>query len=217
MNEQDRIAMSRTAVEGSIQDPLQFFDFTLAAGEVSPPIFFNYDYFRLLDLNGTSLAVRFGGSGTEAIFLSAGIGYEIPVIIDRLVLRNISALPVTGRIALAVGKITDDRLSLSGNVNVVNAIGTQLETYDRRAATFACSQQAMVAATAAQLFAASATGKSRVIQAGNQDLFIGASNAVTAANGFKVGAGQSFVLPHAREVWGICTLADTVFKYSEEY
>jgi hypothetical protein len=217
MNEQDRLVMSRTAVEGSIQDPLQFFDFSLAAGEVSPPIFFNYDYFRLLDLNGASLAVRFGGSGTEAVFLSAGIGYEIPVIIDRLVLRNISALPVTGRVALAVGKITDDRLSLSSAVSVVNAAGTQLETYDRQAATFACSQQAMVAATAAQLFANSATGKARVIQAGNLDLFIGTSAAVTVANGFKVASGNSFTIPHAREVWGICAGADTVFKYAEEY
>jgi len=217
MNANDLMALSRVAVEGSVQDPLQFFDFTLGAGEVSDPIFFNYDYFRLLELNGGAIAVRFGGSGTQAIFLSAGIGYKCPVILDRVVLRNTTAGVVSGRIAVAVGDITDDRLSLSGNVSVVNATGTQLETFDRQAATFACSQQAMVAATAAQIFANSATGKARVIQAGNLDLFIGTSAAVTVANGFKVAAGNSFTIPHAREVWAICSGADTVFKYAEEY
>jgi len=210
---------NRFASGVAIENPLQFFDFTLPAGTVSEPLYFNYDYFRLLDLSGNSVLVQFGASGSPARFLSAGIGFKVgqDKILNFLQFRNDTGGVVAGRVALAIGDITDDRLSLSGNVSVVNAVGTQLETYDRQSSTFAVSQQSMVAATAAQIFATDATAKARVITAGNQDLYIGVNNTVTTANGFKIGAGQSFTLPHGLETWGICAADDTIFKYGETY
>ena len=49
------------------------------------------------------------------------------------------------------------------------------------------------------------------IQAGNLDLFIGNAIGVTAATGFKVPVGSTYIVPHSAQIFGITAGVDTIF------
>lgn len=212
--------MERIIDNGSTQNPYREYVYTIAPLE-SVKVDYAFNYFRVLELSGSSdLKVRFGGSGSETDFIGTGIGYDAELAYPFVIMRNASATDtMVIRIAIGMGVITDDRVNfvVGSGLPVVNAPSTQLETFDKQASSFASAQVTMTAATAVQIFAADANRKAAVITAGNQDLYINTSNAVTNTNSFKIPAGQSITVGHGLAVWGYCVNADTAFKYEETY
>lgn len=94
-----------------------------------------YNFVRILSSTGnnTSLTYRFGASSIET-YLTVGLGLRFSELLPNLVVRNVSNASVTIRIAEIQGDIYDDRLTISGTVNVQQSPYTTqsvtLETFD---------------------------------------------------------------------------------------
>lgn len=201
MDQKDKDALSRTAVMGTVQNPLQILTYTIAAGAYLENIYFDFDYFRILSLSGGVVHVRFAGNAQPAIFTSAGLGYKCPVVLPYLQLFNPNANPITITIAVAIGDITDDRLNVAGTVI----------TREQQASTFATSQVTLAAATATLISAADPDRAYISIKAGNTDSFYGTSAALTNLNGFKISAGQTYIVNNLANIYLYNVAGDTVF------
>lgn len=113
-----------------IQSPPKQFSFTIPAGAIET-IYYELNFLRILSLSDASaLKIRFGDTGTETDVVGAGVGYAWPYTVSNVFLRNTSGAPITITVAVAVGQIFDDRLNVSGNVQVVNAPATDLDVSD---------------------------------------------------------------------------------------
>lgn len=113
-----------------IQSPPKQFSFTIPAGAIET-IYYELNFLRILSLSDASaLKIRFGDTGTETDVVGAGVGYAWPYTVSNVFLRNTSGAPITVTVAVAVGQIFDDRLNVSGNINVVNAPATVLDVED---------------------------------------------------------------------------------------
>ena len=109
------------------QNPYKQFELTIADGEVFP-IYYSFNFFRILSIStSTGVTIRFGDKGTATDVIGAGIGYELPEPVNVATIVNNSGGSLDITVALAIGKIYDDRLNVSGDINVVNAPGTCLE------------------------------------------------------------------------------------------
>lgn len=192
-----------------VQNPYKEFTETIQAGEIRQ-IFYAHDYFRLLEYTGTpnSLKVRFGSSGSETDFSGAGLGYKMLQAVDRVELRNTDAAPITVKIVLATGTVNDDRLNVSGTVNV-NVTNTPLSVTETNPLTKinvsnAINGNQVSVGTGAQvlLSAANANKIGVTIGAGDTDLFI-AETGVTTANSFKIPANTSMNITTNAAVFGI--------------
>jgi len=105
----------RDLVDG-IANPYKQFNLTIADGEARE-LFYNFNYFRILEItNSTGVSIRFGSSGTPTDVVGAGIGYEMPSVVDRATIINQSGGAITIKLGLAVGRIDDDRLAVSGAI-----------------------------------------------------------------------------------------------------
>lgn len=104
---------------GDITNAYEQFEFTLAAG-ATKEIFFVFNYFRLLEYSGAqdTLNISFGGSPLSSSFIGAGVGLKLPNALGRVVIKNTDSVANTVNIALAVGEVSDDRLTVSGVVQV---------------------------------------------------------------------------------------------------
>lgn len=107
----------------SLQNPYKQFTYTLAAN-AQVEVFYAFNYFRVISFTGTAndLRLRFGGSGSDTEFPGAGIGYELSEAVDRIFIRNTGGGSIDITIALAIGRISDDRLNVSGTVNVTGTV-----------------------------------------------------------------------------------------------
>lgn len=94
-----------------------------------------YNYVRLLECSTQyqNLAFRFGALSIETS-LTLGIGLGFPEIFPSLTITNKTNGTVTLRLAFSVGVITDDRLNITGSVDVNQApysnVQSSLETFD---------------------------------------------------------------------------------------
>ena len=102
---------------GITQPPYQEQTFVIAAG-ARVDYFAVFNYFRPISITGGSLAVKFGDNGLESNYTGVGIGLDLQDTYSRVTLINNGASQMTITVALANGKITDDRLTVSGSVNV---------------------------------------------------------------------------------------------------
>ena len=97
---------------------------TLQPGETRK-VDYVYDSFNLLQASIPEvLEVTFGGAATQTKF-SAGMGYHLSAPVSYIQLFNTSDSPLTIDFSLAVGGITDNRLTVSGTVNT----STKLSAY----------------------------------------------------------------------------------------
>lgn len=110
-------------------------EITLKAGE-QYPFQQPFNAFRLLDSTATDnskVFFRFGGLSHETN-LSPGIGVSFPEVFPHVAIRNETNAPITLRCAFIVGDISDDRLTVSGNVYTVaqplTKSSVSLETFD---------------------------------------------------------------------------------------
>jgi len=108
----------RLNVETAISNPYKQFTYVIPNGAIET-IFYQFNYFRVLNVsNSDGVTIRFGSSGTPTDVVGAGIGYELPSVVDRADIRNQSGSDVTITVACAIGRINDDRLNISGDLNV---------------------------------------------------------------------------------------------------
>lgn len=79
-----------------------------------------YNFLRLLESTGTpdALMFRFGTSSIET-FLSVGIGLGFVETLPSVTIRNLTGSDVKIRISEIQGAITDDRLTVTGNVQTL--------------------------------------------------------------------------------------------------
>lgn len=113
----------------SLASPPKQYTITLAANGGQEKVFYNANYMRVLTLlDPTGVTVRFGDSGTATDIVGAGLGYELPFVVGNITFRNDSATPKTITFAVAIGRIFDDRLNVSGNITVVNTLANALYT-----------------------------------------------------------------------------------------
>lgn len=115
---------------GSIQNPYKEFTVTVGAGQTSEPIAYNYNYFRLLTAGATGIQAKFGDSGQFTDVIGAGIGFKLDQPVQRIQFLNETGGDITITFALAIGLIDDARLSVSGDIAVINGTISPLETND---------------------------------------------------------------------------------------
>lgn len=205
--------------QGSVQNTYKQFSYTLAAG-ASETIFYVFDYFRVLSYTGANntLSIRWGGANADTDFISAGIGYKLNQAVDRVVLKNNDVVPVTIVFAVAVGTISDDRLNVSGTVNVNITGSVPLEILSGATAIYGTS----TVGTSAVLISAAASDKKTVdIQnlgvlstGANANIYVGFTSGVTAANGIKIPLNGFYSIDTAADVYVISDTASTDVRYN---
>lgn len=169
---------------------------TLAAGE-RVQINRVYNYFRVLALSVSTLSVIFGDNPNETPFTGAGLGLALDKTVRNLTLINTGAAPTTITFAVALGKVNDDRLTVSGIVSVLvtgtaNVLinNTAAQSVPVRQTSGSISAAQNTVNTTASIISAANTSKNSVTvkNTGSTDMFVGPST-VTAANGFLIEAG----------------------------
>jgi len=123
MAEQNAYPELRPISDGVLQQFYQEKTITLAAGARIED-FCIYNYFRVLSLSGSGLAVIFGNNQFQTPFTGAGVGLKLDYILPRLTLINTSGVSITLTYAVAVGSVSDDRLNVSGVVTVGGSVST---------------------------------------------------------------------------------------------
>ena len=190
---------------GSVPNPPLQFNRTLIDGQIET-IFYNYNFARILALSATTgVQIVFGQSAQPTDVVGAGVGYEFNYVVPSISIINRSGGPITITMILAIGKIYDDRL------NIVGSITSTVNSFNTLAAS-----QVNVGNSAANLIAASANNRNITIQAGAADLWIGATNAVTAATGLLIPASTTLKLNTKSAVWGIRSGFSTTASIAEE-
>lgn len=121
---------------GSVQAPYWEQIITLQPGETRK-VDYVFDSFNVLNASiSDALQVTFGGAAVQTRF-SAGMGYKLAQPVQYVQLFNTSNSPLTIDFSLAIGGITDNRLTVSGIVNTM----TKLEAYSHvRAGSLATPQ-----------------------------------------------------------------------------
>jgi len=115
---------------GTIQNPPYDELITIKAFEVKD-VFYDFNYFRVTEgvYSRGDIEYRFSETGQPAKFV-AGQAIKLNQVVQRVSIRNTTDEDITITIALGIGDIFDDRLSVSGQLQVVNGVGDTLSTQD---------------------------------------------------------------------------------------
>jgi len=105
---------------GTIQNPPYDELITIKAFEVKD-VFYDFNYFRVTEgiYSRGDIEYRFSETGQPAKFV-AGQAIKLNQVVQRVSIRNTTDEDITITIALGIGDIYDDRLSVSGQLQVVN-------------------------------------------------------------------------------------------------
>ena len=183
--------LTRVIMVNGIGNPYKQFTFTIADG-AQQTLFYDFNYFRILSANVTTgVTVRFGSSGTPTDVVGAGIGYEMPAVVGRADIANNSGGTLTITVAVAIGRIDDDRLNVSGAINVARA--AVLDTIDD--VTLAGATATLIAPSNPlrnELFVTNMSGG---------DIRVGDSN-VAATSGFRIADGATIIMDGIYAVYG---------------
>ena len=167
-----------------IANPYREFTYTVAVSG-QQEILHVHRYFRVMSISGTA-SIRFGASGSKTSVIGAGIGIELDSPTDRVTLINEGAGILTITVALAMGKISDDRLNVSGTVSTLETKGTAIQ--DTADVTLNNGAET-------QLLAAFSTRRAAIIvadPANTVSVRIGKTGAVGAARGALLAPGSVF-------------------------
>lgn len=166
----------------SLRSPPKQFTFVIAGNGGTEKVFYNHNYLRILSITATAgITLRFGDSGTPTDIIGAGIGYELPFIVGNTTIRNDSGAPITITISVAIGRIYDDRLNVSGTVNIANTkaaplyVSAPISSFQASAGT--------VGTGAASLINTATCVRFIVQNSGTTNLYIGDSGLNATFNG----------------------------------
>jgi len=176
---------------GSIQNPYREFTLVIPANSFTDPIRYNFDYFRLLEASGPGVEVQFGSSGETTSVVSAGIGYKLPYVIQECRFANRTGTAITITIALAIGDISDDRLNVSGSLNLSKS--TVIDTR---------SDVTLTAATATQIAPADTARRELIVTNMTGEFIRIGDSGVGATSGARVADGASVTLTGSFAVFG---------------
>jgi hypothetical protein len=205
----------RPIVQGSFQNPYQQFEYTIPANGGQLKIAYAFNFFRCLEASDT-FKVRFGGTGAITQFVGAGLGFRLNEVIQEVLLINDTASPIDITVALAVGEIFDDRLNVSGNINVVNAAGTFIEVLTANNVIQSENSTTVGNGATVQLITGATDQTGAIIQnQGPYDLFLGSTSNVAnlQANGIKIEAGQTYTYEGAYAIRAVTLDGDTTVRY----
>lgn len=206
------ITAKDTIQDGSTKIAYQEYTYTIPVGG-REPVYTVFDYFRVISLSANTLSVQFGGNGIASPWAAAGLGLACENKFDRVTLINTGAAPITITIAVANGHINDDRLTVSGTVSITGIV----QVFWSSATTIATAQTS-VANAATQLIVGSNQNVKVRIYAGDEDLYIGFTNAVTTANGYKIPAGETWECTdthrYTGNIYGIRSVASGVNAFT---
>lgn len=191
-------------------NPYKQFDFTIANKE-RQIFYYNWTFFQILELSATTgVSVIFSGAGgLGSNVVGAGVGFELPQgkFADRVEIVNESGGSLTGSIALAIGKINDQRFTASGVLSVKDQPSTLVTVADTA-----------LSSTAANILAANTARAQAFIT--NLDPVIamrwGDSN-TTTTRGARLLAGATLVLNDTNDIY-MCSESGTpsiAITYSE--
>ena len=173
---------------GSVQAPYLQQEVKIPAGGTHK---FDYVYnsFNLLDADIPDvLDVTFGGAAVQSKF-AAGMAFKLLKPVSYIQFFNTGNQPLTIRFALAIGEILDNRLNISGNVQVIAAQGSSFPVQKTGFSTYE---------------ATSNTGASTLNYGANAQLdVLCTSGTITIDNA----AGVSGLVLSAGQSWSACLAA----------
>lgn len=178
-----------------LSNPYKQFTYTIP-NEESETIFYNFSFFQILELsNATGVEVRFGGSAGFTDITSAGVGYELPTgkITNRVDITNNSGSSIQITVALAIGKINDQRFTASGVVTTRDV-----------ATTFESKPRVIVSTTAISLAGANSDRREIVIYNSSSITTVYLGNSiVTTSAGTPLLPRQTAVFSTTAEIFAI--------------
>lgn len=118
---------NKNITQGQLQTPYDEITFTIPAGGRDRANV-AFSYFRLLNLTGTGLRLRFGQSGSFSSIVGAGIGIDLPEAVSIVEFENTSGADVIFTMAYSMGRINDDRLNFSGSLSISTSLSSPLFT-----------------------------------------------------------------------------------------
>lgn len=184
----DNISLGNVPIGiNSLQNPYQFFTYTIPAGGIQK-IEYAFSFMRVYSLSDAlNTFFRFDDSGNESRFIGAGVALEFPQVAQNLYIRNGSGGNITVELGLAIAKLYDDRLNVSGNVNVVTLASP----------TFTVpADVALPGTTTTLILAANTSRRTALIKASPTNggiIKIGESTA-GASRGFSLAAGEAMTI-----------------------
>ena len=186
--------LTRTILVTGIANPYKQFTYTIADGAIET-LYYDFNYFRILTTSATTgVSIRFGSSGTATDVVGAGIGYEMPAVVNRAEILNNSGGVLTIVVACAIGRIDDDRLNVSGNINVINSPGTVLDVATVSNTVASAADVTLGAASADQILAANADRvEAFITNISGAEIRVGDSS-VTATRGQPLANNQTAII-----------------------
>lgn len=176
----------RQVTSGSLQQFYSETTLTLAAGARNE-IYVVYDYFRVLALTGSGLQVIFGDNQFQTPFTGAGVGLKLSDVVQRLTLVNTSGADITMTYAVAIGNVSDDRLTVSGTINTSEVSPATLPTTADVTVLTTATTQVLAANTARkEAFISNPTVNGSVLRVGDAS--------TGAARGVEIPIGGTLVL-----------------------
>ena len=180
-------------VDSFVQNPYREFTETIPAGQ-SIDVRYDHNSLRILALTaGATLQVQFGQSGSKTSLVGAGMGFEYtdgegrPIALRSVRLFNGGGAPLTVTVGAAIGKVADNRLTVSGT----------LTTIEVKAGTFdSLTDVALTNGSATQLDVSDASRRELIVTnvlANAVSMRVGDSG-VSATNGIELQPGDSVAL-----------------------
>lgn len=190
--------------QGIAQTRYQELTYTIAAG-ARQEIFDVFNYFRVLN-SSAALEVQFGDDAFISRFTGAGIGVRFENAPSRVTIRNPSGAPVAVTIALAMGFIYDDRLNVSGTVNIDGSVTTTTDS-----ALNSVADVVLGAAAQTAIIAANPLRRGVIItNIGSNVVRIGDATNTGAARGARLLQDQSITLETLDAIDGYSASGTTV-------
>jgi len=177
------------------QNPYKEFPITIAANGGIETLYYDYNFIRFLSATSvTGLTARFGQAGTETTVVGAGIGMKFDETLRNVYFKNTSGSAITILVAACIGDIRDDRLTVTGNLNVVSPAGTEILTTGAGTIFLSAPDVASTTLTTVLASAANANRKELFIT-NNGAVAIRCGDASTgAARGFSIPAGGTGII-----------------------
>lgn len=192
--------INRQIETGQIQNPPKVFSFTIADNDIAT-IYYDFKFLRILSIsNATGVTLRFGMTGQETDVVGAGIGYEMEAPIRNAQIRNQSGASITVQVIVSMGRIYDDRLSVTGTVSISGSVSISPSTQFNTQA-----KVTLVNAAAAAVIKATTAGVNEVFvtNKGAGEVYIGDSN-VNATNirGLPLQPNQTAIISSEDDIYG---------------
>lgn len=205
---------SQGILSGSdLQSPPKQFTYTVAAGDIQT-VFYAYDFLRILSLSSsTGVLLRFGDSGTPTDVIGAGIGYRLNTAVRQCDIINTSGAPITITISLAIGQIFDDRLNVSGTLNVANTASTGLFVINGGGTQG--PSRGTIGTTATQITGTITNQRFFILKnlSTTDSIYVGTSGSLTTANGWEVKPGEALSVDWTNHVYLIAGVASVPYQF----